>query len=117
MVTLVKIVANNANTVRMILLVISKLVTVNNVKMECTEANVSVMNVLRIVLMCHVMHRAAFVTAAAKKVIGENFVRSFVQITVSITPVLKRMGHAVTAVLMDIMDICVTVQRIVFVVG
>jgi hypothetical protein len=46
MVTLVKIVANNANTVRMILLAISKQVIVNNVQMEFMEASASFMNAL-----------------------------------------------------------------------
>jgi hypothetical protein len=117
MVILVKIVPNNVVTVRIILLVISKQVIVNNVQMECMEANANFMNALRIVLMCLVMQRAAFVTTAAIKVTGESIVRSCVHIIASITRVLTRMGHAVVAVLVDIMDKCVTVQRIAFVVG
>jgi hypothetical protein len=63
------------------------------------------------------MQTAVCVTTAAIEVIGESIARRCVHITVSITRVLKRMGHAVMAVLMDIMDICVAVERIAFVVG
>jgi hypothetical protein len=80
MVSLDKRVANNAGIVRIILLVISKQGIVNNVQMACMEANASIMNALRIVLMCHVMQRAGCVTTAAIKVIGENIARSCVQI-------------------------------------
>jgi hypothetical protein len=90
MVTLVIIVANNAVTVRIILLVISKRVNVNTVQMECMEASASFINVLRIVSMCHVTQIVACVTTAAKKVIGESIAISVVHIIASITRVLKR---------------------------
>jgi hypothetical protein len=66
--------------------------------------------------MCYAMQRAACVKTAAKKVIGESIVRPFVHIIALTTHVLKKMGHALMGVLTDIMDICVAVQGIVFVV-
>jgi hypothetical protein len=64
------------------------------------------------------MPTAACVTTAALKVIGESIARRFVQKkTAPITRVLKRMGHAVSAVSLDIMDTCVAVKKIAFVEG
>jgi hypothetical protein len=67
--------------------------------------------------MIHAIQRAECASSNANKVIGETFVIILVRVNASMTHAIRRMGLAVTVVLMIFMDTYVTVQRSVFVVS